>query len=93
MDYWRSNPMTDEQFLKQTATKAANALHMPLGDIDPAQLLRMYSCLSVLFGGDEELMRHWISTYNNHLKFCPGAHLTDARMNATLRYLQGMVNH
>jgi len=84
--------MTDEQkFLEKIATKAANILHMPLGDIDPAKLLHMYSCLSVLFGGDDELMIHWLSTYNKHLKYCPGAHLTDARMDATIRYLQSMV--
>ena len=83
----------DEEFLKKTATKAANALHMPLGDIDPAKLLEMYSCLWVLFGENEELMRHFLNTHNKHLGYCPGAHLTDARMNDTLRYLQGMVSH
>jgi len=83
--------MTDEQFILKIATKAANILHMPLGEIDPAKLLHMYSCLSVLFGGDDELMIHWLSTYNKHLGYCPGAHLTDARMDATIRYLQSMV--
>jgi len=43
--------------------------------------------------GDKELMIHWISTYNNHLKFCPGAHLTDARMDVIIGYLEGMVEH
>ena len=85
--------MTNEEFLKRIATKAANLLNMPLGDIDPAKLLHMYSCLSVLFGEDEELMMHWLNTHNKHLGYCPGAHLTDARMNDTLRYLQGMVSH
>jgi hypothetical protein len=86
--------MTDaEELLKTAAQKAANILHMPLGDIDPAKLLHMYSCLSVLFGGDDELMIHWLSTYNKHLGYCPGAHLTDARFDATIRYLQAMVNH
>ena len=84
----------DEEFLKKTATKAAKVLHMPLGDIDPAKLLEMYSCLWVLFGNDEELMRHWLSTYNNHLKFCPGAYLTsEYHMNKILGYLQGMVSY
>ena len=86
--------MTDEEFLKDIAQKAANILHMPLGDIDPAKLLEMYSCLWVLFGNDEELMRHWVSTYNNHLKFCPGAYLTsEYHMNKILGYLQGMVSY
>ena len=83
----------DEEFLKDIAQKAANILHMPLGDIDPIKLIQMVVSLDILFGGDKELMIHWISTYNNHLKFCPGAHLTDARMNDTLRYLQGMMNY
>jgi hypothetical protein len=46
--------MTDEEFLKQTAQKAANALHMPLGDIDPLKMLEMFSCLYILVGGDED---------------------------------------
>ena len=82
-----------KEILKNAATKAANILHMPLGDIDPAQLLRMYSCLYVLFGGDEELMIHWISTHNKHLGYCPAAHLTDARLDTTINYLQSMVSH
>ena len=85
--------MTDEEFILNIATKAANILHMPLGDIDPAKLLNMYSCLSVLFGGDEELMIHWVNTHNKHLGYCPGAHLTDARMDDTIRYLDAMVEH
>ena len=86
--------MTDEEFLKRIATKAANILHMPLGDIDPAKLLEMYSCLSVLFGEDEELMRHWLNTHNKHLEFCPGAYLTsEYHMNKILGYLDGMINH
>ena len=87
--------MTDtEEFILKIATKAAKVLHMPLGDIDPAKLLEMYSCLWVLFGEDEELMRHWLSTYNNHLKFCPGAYLTsEYHMNKILGYLQGMVSY
>ena len=85
--------MTEEEFLKQTATKAAHALRMPLGEIEPAKLLRMYSSLHVLVGGDEELMIHWVNTHNNHLGYCPGAHLTDSRMDATIRYLEAMVEH
>ena len=85
--------MTDEEFLKKTATKAANALHMPLGDIEPGKLLQMFIRLDILFGGDKELMRHWLNQHNKHLGYCPGAHLTDARMDDTLRYLDAMVEH
>ena len=86
--------MNDEQFLKQTATKVANILHMPLGDIEPIKLIQMVVCLDILLGGDDELMRHWVNTHNNHLKFCPGAYLTsEYHMNKILGYLQGMVEH
>ena len=85
--------MNDEEFLKKTATKAANALHMPLGDIEPGKLLQMFIRLDILFGGDKELMRHWLNQHNKHLGYCPGAHLTDARMDDTLRYLDAMVEH
>jgi hypothetical protein len=89
--------MTDEQFLKQTATKVANILHMPLGDIEPAQLLRMYSVLYVMLGlpddeerGDEQ-MRWWISTHNNYLGFCPAARLYDRQsMEKIISYLESM---
>ena len=54
--------MTDEEFLKQTATKVANILHMPLGDIEPIKLIQMVVCLDILLGGDKELMIHWVNT-------------------------------
>ena len=86
--------MVDEEFLKQTATRAANALHMPLGDIEPLKMLEMFSCLHILLGGDDELMRHWLNTHNNHLEFCPGAYLTsEYHMNKILGYLDGMINY
>ena len=85
--------MTDEEFLKQTATKVANILHMPLGDIEPGKLLQVFIRLDILLGGDKELMRHWLNTHNTHLGYCPGAHLTDARMDDIIGYLEGMVEH
>ena len=84
---------SDEEFLKQTATKVANILHMPLGDIEPIKLIQMVVCLDILLGGDKELMIHWVNTHNKHLGYCPGAHLTDARMDDIIGYLEGMVEH
>jgi len=83
--------MTDEQFLKQTATKVANILHMPLGDIEPIKLIQMVVCLDILLGGDDELMRHWVNTHNNYLGFCPAARLTDEQsMSKIIGYLESM---
>jgi hypothetical protein len=85
--------MTDEEFLKQTATKVANILHMPLGDIEPIKLIQMVVCLDILLGGDKELMIHWVNTHNTHLGFNPAAHLTDSRMDDIIGYLEAMVEH
>jgi hypothetical protein len=64
-----------------------------LGDIEPIKLIQMVVCLDILLGGDKELMRHWVNTHNKHLGYCPGAHLTDARMDDIIGYLEGMVEH
>ena len=86
--------MTDEEFLKQTATKVANILHMPLGDIEPIKLIQMVVSLDILLGGDKELMIHWVNTHNKHLGYCPGAYLTsEYHMNKILGYLDAMVEH
>ena len=71
--------MTDEEFLKQTATKVANILHMPLGDIEPIKLIQMVVCLDILLGGDKELMIHWVNTHNKHLGYCRGCSLIRMR--------------
>ena len=54
--------MTNEELLKEKATKAAQILHIPLGEIDPVQLLRMYVVLYNMLGlpdeqekGDEQM--------------------------------------
>ena len=85
--------MTDAEFLKEKATKAAQILHIPLGEIDPVQLIQMVVSLDILLGGDKELMIHWVNTHNSHLGFNPAAHLTDARMDVIIGYLEGMVEH
>ena len=86
--------MNDEEFLKQTATKVANILHMPLGDIEPIKLIQMVVCLDILLGGDKELMIHWVNTHNKHLGYCPGAYLTsEYHMDKILGYLDAMVEH
>jgi hypothetical protein len=90
--------MTDaEELLKTAAQKAANILHMPLGDIDPTQLLRMYVVLYQLLGlpddqerGDSQMI-WWLNSYNNHLKFCPAERLTDKQsMEKIIGYLDSM---
>jgi hypothetical protein len=92
--------MTDKEFLKEKAQKAAQILHIPLGEIDPVQLLRMYVALYNLLGlpddeerGDEQ-MRWWLNTHNNYLGFCPAARLTDEQsMHKIILHLESMCYH
>jgi len=89
--------MTDKEFLKEKAQKAAQILHIPLGEIDPVQLLRMYVALYNLLGlpddedrGDEQ-MRWWLNTHNNYLGFNPAARLYDRQsMEQIIGYLESM---
>jgi len=92
--------MTDEEFLKEKAQKAAQILHISLGEIDPVQLLRLYVVLYDMLGlpddqerGDEQ-MRWWLNTHNNYLGFCPAARLTDHQsMSKIIGYLESMCYH
>jgi len=47
--------MTNQEFLKEKAQKAAQILHIPLGEIDPVQLLRLYVVLYDMLGLPDEL--------------------------------------
>lgn len=38
---------------------------------DKLGVVRLWDNLSKQFGGDEELMRHWVKTGNKHLRFTP----------------------
>lgn len=38
---------------------------------DSVGLIRLYDNLGIQFGGDEQLMRHWVKTGNNHLGYTP----------------------
>ena len=89
--------MTEQEILKNAATKAAQILHIPLGEIDPVQLLRMYVALYNLLGlpddeerGDEQ-MRWWLNTHNNYLGFNPATRLHDRQsMEQIIGYLEAM---
>ena len=89
--------MTDEEFLKEKAQKAAQILHIPLGEIDPVQLLRLYVVLYDMLGlpddqerGDEQ-MRWWLNTHNNYLGFNPATRLHDRQsMDKIIGYLESM---
>lgn len=46
---------------------------------DKLGIVRLYDNLAIQFGGDEELMRHWMGTKNAHLKYTPWAKVHNPR--------------
>lgn len=51
------------------------------------QLIDLYQHLWVLYGGDEELMQHWLRTGNRHLGYTPILRIS------TPLYLSEMVDY
>lgn len=81
---------TDEEIINDAALKASQELHLPMnGCVDKLSLLRMWKALYVVHGGDAQLMRHWLNTYNNHLGFNPASRLCDEYfLNKIISYLE-----
>lgn len=71
----------DERILLRAFEEAHRVLelspHAPYPD--KLGIIRLYDNLAVTFGGDEELMRHWLVTGNKHLKFTPYLHAHNPR--------------
>lgn len=59
--------MNDNYLLQKSATKAAEIFGITQWNSD-LNLIRIYSQLSVMLGGDEKLIRHWVQTSNKHLE-------------------------
>ena len=80
---------TNEEILDAAAIKASEILGVPHTHLDKTMFLYFFTLLHERFGGDEELMRHWIDTYNKHLNFCPGVQLTDnVTLDKVIAYLE-----
>ncbi len=81
---------TEQDIIDNAANKAAQELHLPLnGCVDKLGILRMWSALYAVYGGDTELMRHWLNTHNNHLGFNPATRLCDeTSLGKIISYLE-----
>jgi hypothetical protein len=83
---------SNQGIIESAALKASQVLHIPRRDIDPFDLIRLYSLLSRVFGDHEGNMIHWLNTHNMALGFCPAARLTDkSSLNNVLLYLEGFL--
>lgn len=80
--------------LNEIAKKASEVLHLPLnGGLSADNLIRIYYFLSVLSGGDEVIMRHWLNTHNSHLGFNPAAKLCDENsVQKIINYLESFID-
>lgn len=59
--------ISDEFLLRKYASRAGEVFGITQWDND-LNLIRIYHQLSVLVGGDERQMRHWLQSPNKHLE-------------------------
>jgi hypothetical protein len=73
---------------------AALGLDPALPNPCPIDLIRLYDNLAMQFGGDEELMRHWVHNGNSHLKYTPYLRVhTPLYLREMNEYLESFRNH
>jgi hypothetical protein len=83
---------TDTEILDEAALKVSEILGVSVSEIDKIKFIQMYSLLYTIMGGDEELMRYWMDTFNSHLNFCPANELTDeVSCDRILGYLESFL--
>lgn len=69
----RATELTDEEIIANAAFHVVEVLGLNRDVVypDPIALIRFYDNLARQFGGDEELMKHWVGTGNSHLGYTP----------------------
>ena len=84
---------TDQEILDNAALKVSEILDIPVGDIDKTKFIYLYTLLYNMMGqgpdGDDN-MRHWMTTHNKHLGFCPVNGLID-RIQDIISYLESFL--
>lgn len=88
--------LTDEELLSKASEVVVEVLsldkstHIP--HQSPTELIRLYDNLMVMYGGDEELVAHWLHTGNSHLQYTPASRTHDSywlrEMNSYLEWLR-----
>lgn len=86
---------SDEELISNAFVDAHRVLglspHAPYPD--KLGIIRLWDNLSKQFGGDEELMRHWVMTGNKHLRFTPYLHAHNPRYLLEMNeYLESFLN-
>lgn len=72
-DHLREQIRSDDEIISNAFECARRILGLSPHAFYPDKLgiIRLYDNLANHFGGDEELMRHWVGTGNKHLRFTP----------------------
>ena len=92
MEYSNPYPPTDEELVSRASKCAQNILELdPKATyLDELGIIRLWENLAMQFGGDEELMRHWVRTGNKHLGFTPYLHIHNPVLLTEMNeYLEG----
>lgn len=95
-DHLRDQIRSDEELITNAFECAHRALELsPYAPYpDKLGIIRLYDNLAKHFGGDEELMRHWVMTGNKHLGFTPYLHAHNPRYLLQMNeYLEAYLNH
>lgn len=84
--------MTDAAIIQRASDNASNILGLNQDKVsDHLTVVRIYLALNQLYGSNEDLMRHWIATYNNHLGYCPVIGIEGDNADDVLSYLESML--
>lgn len=83
--------MTDNELIQKAATNATALLGLPVINSEHLTVVKIYLILFQIYGSDVELMKHWVHTYNKHLKYIPLEGISDNRINDVLAYLEEFV--
>ena len=83
--------MTDSELIEKAATNATALLDLPVINSEHLTVVKIYLILFQIYGGNTDLMKHWVHTYNKHLQCIPLEAISDNRINDVLAYLEEFV--
>jgi hypothetical protein len=88
--------MIETTFIERTARKVFKSLKLEEPKVieDPLDVILLFSNLLIIHGGDLELARHWLRTYNKHLQYIPADRAKyKPEFEALNAYLESFIHH
>ena len=62
---------SNSEIVNQAYNRVLEKLNLSNITCDKFAILRIYTLLHCMLGGDLELMQHWLTTHNKHLGYVP----------------------